>query len=183
MWDWAGNEHRKEPEIVLASAGDIVTMETIAAAQLLRQHCPEFEFRVVNIVDLMALFPEARHPHGMGEGEFVDAFTADTDVVFAFHGTRVPSTISIHGRPRPAPFPRAGLPGGGHDDHALRHGRPQRDQPIPPVHRSGASVPRDVPVGAETLVEHCKGDARRHEVYIVEHLEDMPEVRDWRWSP
>src|SRR5205085_865798 len=86
VWDWAGNEHHGDPDIVLAGAGDIVTMETLAAADLLRQCVPQLEFRVVNVLDLMALFPEDRHPHGMDEGRFVDLFTADTDVVFAFHG-------------------------------------------------------------------------------------------------
>src|SRR5438067_2373204 len=86
VWDWAGNEHRGEPDVVLAAAGDIVTMETLAAAGPLRQYVPGLEFRVVNVLDLMALFPEDRHPHGMDEGHFVDLFSDDTDVVFAFHG-------------------------------------------------------------------------------------------------
>jgi xylulose-5-phosphate/fructose-6-phosphate phosphoketolase len=182
VWDWAGNEHRREPEVVLASAGDIVTMETIAAAQLLRHHCPEFEFRVVNVVDLMALFPEARHPHGMGEGEFVDSFTADTDVVFAFHG--YPSAVHhlIHGRPNPHRFHVRGYQEEGTTttpfDMVVRNEISRYHLCIEAMHRA-----RHVPVGAETLVEHCRGMLRKHEAYIVEHLEDMPEVRDWRWSP
>ena len=182
VWDWAGNEHRKEPEVVLASAGDIVTMETIAAAQLLRHHCPEFEFRVVNVVDLMALFPEARHPHGMGEGEFVDAFTADTDVVFAFHG--YPSAVHhlIHGRPNPHRFHVRGYQEEGTTttpfDMVVRNEISRYHLCIEAMHRA-----THVPVGAETLVEHCRGMLRKHEGYVVEHLEDMPEVRDWRWSP
>jgi xylulose-5-phosphate/fructose-6-phosphate phosphoketolase len=182
VWDWAGNEHRKEPEVVLASAGDIVTMETIAAAQLLRHHCPEFEFRVVNVVDLMALFPEARHPHGMGEGEFVDAFTADTDVVFAFHGYQSAVHHLIHGRPNPHRFHVRGYQEEGTTttpfDMVVRNDISRYHLCIEAMHRS-----RHVPVGAETLVEHCRGMLRKHERYVVEHLEDMPEVRDWRWSP
>ncbi|HMG25486.1 MAG TPA: phosphoketolase family protein [Acidimicrobiia bacterium] len=182
VWDWAGNEHRKEPEVVLASAGDIVTMETVAAAQLLRQHCPEFEFRVVNVVDLMALFPEARHPHGMGEGDFVDAFTADTDVVFAFHGYQSALHHLIHGRPNPHRFHVRGYQEEGTTttpfDMVVRNEISRYHLCIEAMHRS-----RHVPVGAETLVEHCKGMLRKHERYVVEHLEDMPEVRDWRWSP
>ncbi len=182
VWDWAGNEHRKEPEVVLASAGDIVTMETIAAAQLLRHHCPEFEFRVVNVVDLMALFPEARHPHGMGEGEFVDAFTADTDVVFAFHGYQSAVHHLIHGRPNPHRFHVRGYQEEGTTttpfDMVVRNDISRYHLCIEAMHRS-----RHVPVGAETLVEHCRGMLRKHERYVVEHFEDMPEVRDWRWSP
>ena len=182
VWDWAGNEHRKEPEVVLASAGDIVTMETIAAAQLLRHHCPEFEFRVVNVVDLMALFPAARHPHGMGEGEFVDAFTADTDVVFAFHGYQSAVHHLIHGRPNPHRFHVRGYQEEGTTttpfDMVVRNDISRYHLCIEAMHRS-----THVPVGAETLVEHCKGMLRKHERYVVEHFEDMPEVRDWRWSP
>ena len=182
VWDWAGNEHRKEPDVVLASAGDIVTMETLAAAELLRRHVPDFEFRVVNVVDLMALFPEARHPHGMGEGEFVDAFTAATDVVFAFHG--YPSAVHhvIHGRPNPHRFHVRGYEEEGTTttpfDMVVRNEISRYHLCIEAMHRA-----RRVPVGAETLVEHCKGMLRKHEGYVVEHLEDMPEVRDWRWSP
>ena len=182
VWDWAGNEHRKEPEVVLASAGDIVTMETIAAAQLLRHHCPEFEFRVVNVVDLMALFPEARHPHGMGEGEFVDAFTADTDVVFAFHGYQSAVHHLIHGRPNPHRFHVRGYQEEGTTttpfDMVVRNDISRYHLCIEAMHRS-----RHVPVGAETLVEHCRGMLRKHERYVVEYFQDMPEVRDWRWSP
>jgi xylulose-5-phosphate/fructose-6-phosphate phosphoketolase len=182
VWDWAGNEHRREPEVVLASAGDIVTMETVAAAQLLRQHCPQFEFRVVNVVDFMAMFPEARHPHGMGEGDFVDAFTADVDVVFAFHGYASAVHHVIHGRPNPHRFHARGYQEEGTTttpfDMVVRNEISRYHLCIEAMHRS-----RRVPVGAETLVEHCKGMLRKHERYVVEHLEDMPEVRDWRWSP
>src|SRR5712691_4637827 len=86
IWQWAGSEHGGEPDVVLGSAGDIVTMETLAAAELLRRHVPQLEFRVVNVIDLMTLFPADRHPHGMEEGSFVELFTDSTDVVFAFHG-------------------------------------------------------------------------------------------------
>jgi xylulose-5-phosphate/fructose-6-phosphate phosphoketolase len=182
VWDWAGNEHRMEPEVLLASAGDIVTMETIAAAELLRRHLPDFEFRVVNVVDLMALFPEARHPHGMSEGDFVDVFTADKDVVFAFHG--YPSAVHhlIHGRPNPQRFHVRGYQEEGTTttpfDMVVRNEISRYHLCIEALHRA-----RRVPVGAETLVEHCRGMLRKHEGYVVAHLEDMPEVRDWRWSP
>jgi xylulose-5-phosphate/fructose-6-phosphate phosphoketolase len=181
VWDWAGNEHRGEPDVVLAAAGDIVTMETLAAAQLLREHVPQLEFRVVNVVDLMSLFPEARHPHGMGEGDFVDAFTADCDVVFAFHG--YPSAVHhlVHGRPMPHRFHVRGYQEEGTTttpfDMVVRNEISRYHLCIEALHRA-----RRVPVGAETLVEHCKGMLRRHHTYVVEHLEDMPEVRDWRFG-
>jgi xylulose-5-phosphate/fructose-6-phosphate phosphoketolase len=181
VWDWAGNEHRWEPDVVLAAAGDIVTMETIAAAELLREHVPQLEFRVVNVVDLMSLFPEARHPHGMGEGDFVDAFTADADVVFAFHG--YPSAVHHlgHGRPMPHRFHVRGYQEEGTTttpfDMVVRNEISRYHLCIEALHRA-----RRVPIGAETLVEHCKGMLRRHHAYVVEHLEDMPEVSDWRFG-
>ncbi|GAA3193115.1 hypothetical protein GCM10020255_093440 [Rhodococcus baikonurensis] len=87
VWEWAGTEARgQEPDVVLAAAGDVPTQEILAAAQLLRDHTPELITRVVNVVDLMALLTPTEHPHGFGERVFLDLFTAQTDVVFAFHG-------------------------------------------------------------------------------------------------
>jgi xylulose-5-phosphate/fructose-6-phosphate phosphoketolase len=182
IWDWAGNEHRREPDVVLASAGDIVTMETLAAADLLRRHVPQLEFRVVNVVDLMAMFPESRHPHGMEEGSFVDIFTANTDVVFAFHG--YPSAVHhvIHGRPEPHRFHVRGYEEEGTTttpfDMVVRNQISRYHLCVEALRRA-----RRAPIGGETLEEHCHDMLRRHRAYVVEHLEDMPEVRDWRWSP
>jgi xylulose-5-phosphate/fructose-6-phosphate phosphoketolase len=181
VWDWAGNEHRGEPDVVLGAAGDIMTMETLAAAELLRQYVPQLEFRVVNVLDLMALFPKDRHPHGMDEGGFVDLFTADTDVVFAFHG--YPSAVHhlIHGRPDPGRFHVRGYEEEGTTttpfDMVVRNHVRRYDLCIEALRRA-----RRAPVGGETLVEYCEDMLRRHHAYVVEHLEDMPEVRDWRWS-
>jgi xylulose-5-phosphate/fructose-6-phosphate phosphoketolase len=181
VWDWAGNEHRGDPDVVLAGAGDIVTMEALAAADLLRQYVPQLEFRVVNVLDLMALFPEDRHPHGMDEGRFVDLFTADTDVVFAFHG--YPSAVHhlIHGRPDPGRFHVRGYEEEGTTttpfDMVVRNHISRYHLCMEALRRA-----RRAPVGGETLVEHCEDMLRRHHAYVVEHLEDMPEVRDWRWS-
>jgi xylulose-5-phosphate/fructose-6-phosphate phosphoketolase len=185
VWRWAGNERDgdgSEPDVVLASAGDIVTMETVAAADLLRRHVPQLDFRVVNVVDLMTLFPADRHPHGMDEGSFVELFTASTDVVFAFHG--YPSAVHhlIHGRPLPARFHVRGYQEEGTTttpfDMVVRNEVSRYHLCMEALRRA-----RRAPVGGETLIEHCKDMLRRHYGYIVEHLEDMPEVRDWRWSP
>ena len=85
IWEWAGTADDR-PEVVLACAGDIPTLETLAAADLLRRHLPELRFRVVNVVDLMRLEPESEHPHGMPDRDFDALFTVDKPVVFAFHG-------------------------------------------------------------------------------------------------
>jgi xylulose-5-phosphate/fructose-6-phosphate phosphoketolase len=86
IWRWASNDDGAEPDVVLACAGDVPTLETLAAADLLREHLPELRVRVVNVVDLMRLQPESEHPHGLPDKEFDALFTADRPVVFAFHG-------------------------------------------------------------------------------------------------
>ena len=97
-WGWASNDEGIEPDVVLACAGDIPTMETVAAAWWLRKNIPEMKVRVVNIVDLMTLFPPSVHPHGMTETAFVNLFTADRPVIFAFHGYQRAIHQLVHGR-------------------------------------------------------------------------------------
>ena len=86
IWDWASNDHDGEPDVVLASAGDIPTLEALAAVALLREHLPDLKVRFVNVVDLMRLQPPSEHPHGMSDGEFDSLFTTSKPVVFAYHG-------------------------------------------------------------------------------------------------
>jgi len=86
IWDWASNDETGEPDVVLACCGDVPTLETLAAASLLREHLPELKVRVVNVVDLMRLQPDTEHPHGMSDHEFDGLFTPDRPVVFAYHG-------------------------------------------------------------------------------------------------
>ena len=86
IWEWASNDQGGEPDVVLACCGDIPTLETLAAADLLRQHLPDLTVRVVNVVDLMRLQPETEHPHGMPDAEYDSLFTTDRPVVFAYHG-------------------------------------------------------------------------------------------------
>src|SRR6185312_6088912 len=85
IWDWAGNEEG-EPQVVMACAGDIPTLETVAAAALLREHLPDLRVRVINVVDLMRLQDERAHPHGLADREFDALFTTDRPVIFAYHG-------------------------------------------------------------------------------------------------
>ena len=86
IWEWASNDEDGEPDVVLACAGDIPTLETLAAAAILRERLPELKVRVVNVVDLMRLQPESEHPHGLSDGEFDALFTRDKPVIFAYHG-------------------------------------------------------------------------------------------------
>ena len=100
IWDWAGTDDGdRDPDVVLACAGDVVTMEVVAAAQILREKLPQLRVRVVNVVDLMTL-PRARsHPHGMDDVRFGELFTDHVDVVFAFHGYHGAIHQLVHGRP------------------------------------------------------------------------------------
>jgi xylulose-5-phosphate/fructose-6-phosphate phosphoketolase len=86
IWDWASNDQGGEPDVVIASAGDVPTLEALAAVDLIRQHLPELKVRFVNIVDLMRLQPESEHPHGMSDSEFDSLFTTNKPIVFAYHG-------------------------------------------------------------------------------------------------
>ena len=86
IWEWASNDQQGEPDVVLACCGDIPTLETLAATDLLRKHLPELKVRVVNVVDLMRLQPETAHPHGMSHAEYDSLFTTDRPVIFAYHG-------------------------------------------------------------------------------------------------
>src|SRR5262249_47313436 len=86
MWDWASNDQGREPDVVMACAGDVPTLETLAAVSLLREHLPDLRVRVVNVMDLMRLQPSTEHPHGMSDHDWVTLFTADRPVIFAYHG-------------------------------------------------------------------------------------------------
>ncbi len=86
IWDWASNDQQGEPDVVIASAGDVPTLEALAAVDLIRQHLPELKVRFVNVVDLMRLQPESEHPHGMSDSEFDSLFTTNKPIVFAYHG-------------------------------------------------------------------------------------------------
>jgi xylulose-5-phosphate/fructose-6-phosphate phosphoketolase len=86
IWEWAGTPGAGEPDVVLGCAGDVPTLETVAAARLLREHLPDLRVRVVNVVDLMRLQPDTEHPHGLPDAQFDALFTVDRPVVFAYHG-------------------------------------------------------------------------------------------------
>src|SRR5712691_8420472 len=100
VWPWAGNDEGKEPDVVLAAAGDVPTLETVSAAWLLRRYAPQLRVRVVNIVDLMTLFAPRFPPHGLEEAAFVELFTREAPVVFAFHGYQRAIHEIVHGRPK-----------------------------------------------------------------------------------
>ena len=134
IWPWASTDADEEPDVVLACAGDIPTLETVAAAALLREHLPDVKVRVVNVVDLMRLQPDSEHPHGLSDREFDALFTATQPVVFAYHGYPTADPPPHLPPDQPPQHPTARLQGGGHDHDAVRHGHAQRPRPLPPGH-------------------------------------------------
>ena len=179
VWEWASTDGGADPHVVLAAAGDVPTLETVAAAWWLRRHAPQLRVRVVNVVDLMALFTPDVHPHGMDERSFVDVFTASADVVFAFHGYQRAIHQIIHGRPHPARFHVRGFNEQGTTttpfDMVVMNGMSRYHLCIEALRRSGMA-------GADALIAECNAALARHTEYSRAHLEDMPEVRDWVWQ-
>ncbi|MEQ4303543.1 phosphoketolase family protein [Plantactinospora sp. B6F1] len=179
IWEWAGTDDGSDdPDIVLACAGDVVTMETVAAAQILRERLPGLRVRVVNVVDLMTLVRPRDHPHGMSPTHFTELFTDTVDVVFAFHG--YPGAIHqlVHGRPDVDRFRVRGFVEQGTTttpfDMTVRNRTSRYHLVLDAINNA-----RRLPRGAAELSDWCERQLLRHEAYVVEHLEDMPEVRDW----
>ncbi|GAA0552421.1 phosphoketolase family protein [Paractinoplanes ferrugineus] len=183
IWDWAGTDDGvTDPDIVLACAGDVVTMETVAAAQILKERLPGFKTRVVNVVNLMSLPRPKDHPHGMSEVQFTELFTDTVDVVFAFHG--YPGAIHqvVHGRPDADRFRVRGFIEQGTTttpfDMTVRN-KTSRYHLVMDAINNAKRLPR----GAADLKAWCEAQLAKHELYVVENLEDMPEVRDWSLAP
>lgn len=179
IWDWAGTDDgAAEPDIVLACAGDVVTMETVAAAQILRERLPKLNVRVVNVVDLMTLVRPRDHPHGMSPTRFTELFTDHVDVVFAFHG--YPGAIHqlVHGRPDADRFRVRGFIEEGTTttpfDMTVRNRASRYHLVMDAINNA-----RRLPLGAEELKAWCEEKLAEHEAYVVEHLEDLPEIRNW----
>jgi xylulose-5-phosphate/fructose-6-phosphate phosphoketolase len=181
IWSWASNDEGRAPDIVLACAGDIPTLETLAAASWLRRHAPDLCVRVVNVVDLMALFDPDEHPHGMSHDTFVDLFDETTEVVFAFHGYAGAVHQLLHGRPHPSRFHVRGYREEGTTttpfDMVVLNQISRYHLVIEALRRTRKVLP-----GADLLIDECADILKKHTAYVREHLEDMPEIRDWVWS-
>ncbi|WP_106330567.1 phosphoketolase family protein [Actinoplanes italicus] len=179
IWEWAGTDDGgSDPDIVLACAGDVVTMETVAAARILMEKLPQLKVRVVNVVNLMTLPRPKDHPHGMSETMFRELFTDHVDVVFSFHG--YPGAIHqlVHGRPDADRFRVRGFIEQGTTttpfDMTVRNRASRYHLVMDAINNA-----KRLPAGATDLKNWCEAQLAKHEKYVVEHLEDMPEVRDW----
>jgi xylulose-5-phosphate/fructose-6-phosphate phosphoketolase len=179
IWEWAGTDDgTSDPDVVLACAGDVVTMETVAAAAILAEHLPKLRVRVVNVVDLLTLPRPSDHPHGMAATRFRELFTDTTDVVFAFHGFPGAVHQLVHGRPATDRFHARGFIEEGTTttpfDMTVLNRVSRYHLVLDALHNA-----RRLPPGASDLEAWCTSQLARHATYVVDHLEDMPEVRDW----
>lgn len=181
IWEWASNDAGQEPDVVMACAGDVPTLETLAAVEILRRHFPDLKIRVVNVVDLMTLQSQEEHPHGLSDRDFDSLFTTDKPVVFAYHGYpwlihrltyRRANHANLHVRgykeegTTTTPFDMVVL--NELDRFNLADDVIDR---VPRIRTRGAYAKQWL---HNKLVEH------KH--YIREHGEDMPDIRDWHWS-
>ena len=181
IWQWASNDAGSEPDVVMACAGDVPTLETLAAVALLRKHLPGLKIRVINVVDLMALQPQSEHPHGYSDADFDLLFTTDKPIVFAYHG--YPSLI------HQLTYRRT--------NHANLHVRGYKEEgttttpfdmavlnDIDRFHLASDVITRVPDLGSRAayLSQFIRDKLAEHEQYICQHGEDLPEIRAWKWQ-
>ena len=180
IWEWASNDQGTEPDVVMACAGDVPTLETLAAVDILHQQFPDLKVRVVNVVDLMTLQPQSEHPHGLSDKEFDILFTTDKPIIFVFHGYpwlihrltyRRTNHANLHVRgykeegTTTTPF-----------DMCVLNDLDRFHLVMDVIER----VPKLTAIGAHVL-QAMRDKLIDHKQYIVDHGEDMAEVRDWKW--
>ena len=174
----------EDPDVVLGCAGDIPTLETVAAAHWLRENAPELKVRVVNVVDLMTLFPREFHPHGMSETRFVELFTANNQVVFAFHGYRRAIHEIVHGHVDVDRFHVRGFSEQGTTttpfDMVVLNGMSRYHLAMEALKRIGPECRAKDRV--PTLISELEALISRATAYSREHLQDLPEIREWVWT-
>ena len=181
IWDWASNDGGGDPDVVMACCGDVPTLETLAAVEILRKHIPELKVRVVNVVDLMTLQPQTEHPHGLSDEEFDKLFTQDRPIIFAFHGYpwlihRFTYRRTNHAQLHVRGFKEEGTTTTPFDMAVLND--------LDRFHLAGDVINRvpGLSARAHQLKQLLATRLRDHKAYIEKYGEDMPEVRDWKWG-
>jgi xylulose-5-phosphate/fructose-6-phosphate phosphoketolase len=181
VWDWAGNGDQANPDVVLAAAGDVPTMEILAAAEWLRTNAPGLSVRVVNVVDLMTLFPREHHPHGMDESTFGELFTTSQPVIFAFHGYQRAIHEIIHGHVNTHRFHVRGFMEQGTTttpfNMVVLNGMSRYHLCIEALRRSEAFLPE-----AQSLIQELEHLIDQATTYAYRYFEDPPEITDWEWQ-
>jgi len=181
VWEWASSDQGSEPDVVLACAGDVPTLETLAAADLLRELLPALRVRVVNVVNLMTLQPRSEHPHGLSDADFDQLFTKDKPIIFAFHGYpwlihRLTYRRTNHGNLHVRGYKEEGTTTTPFDMAVLND--------LDRFHLVADVVDRVPGIGPRaTYVKQALHEKLvEHRQYIAEHGEDLPEIRNWRWK-
>ena len=181
IWAWASNDQGAEPDVVMACAGDVPTLETLAAVSLLREHLPTLKVRVVNVVDLMRLQPAEEHPHGLSNAAFDSLFTTDKPIIFAYHGYpwlihRLTYRRTNHPNLHVRGYKEEGTTTTPFDMVVLND--------LDRYHLVMDVIDRVPALGHRAAhVEQAMRDKRTaHRAYIKQHGDDMPEIRDWTWT-
>ena len=181
IWEWASNDKGGDPDVVMACCGDVPTLETLAAVDILRQNFPELKIRVVNVVDLMTLQPQSEHPHGLSDKDFDVIFTKDKPIIFAFHG--YPTLI------HQLTYRRTN-----HDNIHVRGYKEEGTTTTPfdmvvlneldRFHLVGDVIDRVPSLGSRAayVKQVLRNKLLDHKDYIHKHGEDMPEIRNWKWG-
>jgi xylulose-5-phosphate/fructose-6-phosphate phosphoketolase len=180
IWEWASSDAGGEPDLVMACAGDVPTLETLAAVQLLRSHFPDLKIRVINVVDLMKLQPTSEHPHGLADQDFDLLFTRDRPIIFAFHGYpwlihRLTYRRANHGNLHVRGYKEEGTITTPFDMAVLND--------LDRFHLAADAIARlpQLEARAAHARQHLRDKLLEHHEYICRHGEDLPEIRNWRW--
>ena len=180
IWEWASNDQGTEPDVVMACAGDIPTLETLAAVDILRRQFPDLKIRVVNVVDLMTLQPASEHPHGLTDKDFDAMFTTDKPIIFAFHGYpwlihRLTYRRTNHKNLHVRGYKEEGTTTTPFDMVVMND--------LDRFHLVGDVIDRVAKLGyaAAYTKQHLRYKLIDHKEYIAQYGDDMPEIRDWKW--
>ncbi|HKR32430.1 MAG TPA: phosphoketolase family protein [Terriglobales bacterium] len=180
VWDWASDDNGN-PDVVMACAGDVPTLEALAAVSLLREHVPDIRIRVVNVVDLMTLQPSSEHPHGLADEDFDELFTVDRPVIFAFHGYPTLIHRLTYRRRNHNNFHVRGYKEEGTTttpfDMVVLNNLDRFQLALDAIRR----IPRLKNI-SDKATERFYAMMQKHKLYVSEHGEDLPEVRNWRWA-
>jgi xylulose-5-phosphate/fructose-6-phosphate phosphoketolase len=180
IWQWASNDQQSDPDVVMACAGDVPTLETLAAVSIMRQRLPALKIRVVNVVDLMKLQPDTEHPHGLSDNDFDSLFTRDKPVIFAFHAYpwlihRLTYRRRNHANLHVRGYKEEGTITTAFDMTVLND--------LDRFHLVIDAINRLPQTGSQGvyLKQQLQDKLVEHKHYIEKHGEDMPEIRDWIW--